>query len=108
MTHFLCHNICVATEFNQKPVVVNAFPNGKGAHNQSFVEVSNQNVVLTAMKKSQQTDGYVLRFVNNSAEKAINTVKVFDADITLEFGKYEVKTVIYNGGELKEEEEMLI
>lgn len=98
----------LATEFNQKPVAVNAFPDGKGENSQGFVEVSNSNVVLTAMKKSQQTAGYVLRFVNNSAELAINTIRILETSITLEFGKYEVKTLIYNDGELKEAEEMLI
>lgn len=98
----------LATEFNQKPVVVNAFPNGSGEKGQELMEVSNPNVTLIAMKKSQQTDGYVLRFFNNSAEHTVDRVRLLDASITLEFKKYEVKTLVYYEGKLREVVEMLI
>ena len=98
----------LATEFNQKPVVVNAFPDGKGENSQGFVEVSNPNVTLVAMKKSQQSEGYVLRFLNNSSQQARSTVYVLGTEITLTFGKYEVKTLLYREGRLEEVAEMLI
>jgi len=49
-----------------------------------------------------------MRLQNNSETEEKETVKFRDKSINLIFGKYEVKTVVYDGDALKEIKEMLI
>ena len=52
-------------------------------------------------------DTYMVRLVNNYKEGKSCKVRVFDKEIELNFGKYEVKTLIYKGGQLAESDSML-
>ena len=45
--------------------------------------------------------------INNYKEGAECTCTVFDKTMNLSFGKYEVKTLLYKNGELKEHDSML-
>ena len=49
-----------------------------------------------------------MRLQNCSEKTARDTVKFGNRKLELSFGKYEVKTVIYNGETLYESKEMII
>jgi hypothetical protein len=49
----------------------------------------------------------MVRLINNYKEAAETTCTVFDKTMNLSFGKYEVKTLLYKNGELKEHDSML-
>ncbi|MBR4762577.1 MAG: hypothetical protein IK086_08065, partial [Clostridia bacterium] len=98
----------MALEFNQKPFVQNVFPvsSSEGVKLDS-VTIGNKNIVLASMKKSEETEGYVLRLFNNSENEAETTLQIGNESIKLSFGKYEIKTVVYNG-RLTERREIII
>lgn len=89
----------MALEFNQKPFVQNVFPiASKAGRKLQSLTIQNRNIVLTAMKKSDAVDGYILRLFNNSEKTAQTVISIGGANTKLVFGKYEVKTVVFNGG----------
>ena len=72
------------------------------------VSGDNANISFVTLKKARQASGYIARLQNNSENAAQETVKFGNKSINLTFGKYEVKTVIYDGDKLYESKEMLI
>ena len=68
--------------------------------------LSNENIALSAFRKTAP-DAYMIRLVNNCKESADCVCMAFDKALKLSFGKYEVKTLIYKDGELRENDLML-
>ena len=96
-----------AAAFTQKPYALNFYPHGTGVKKEvSPITISNANVSLSALRKVKE-DTYMVRLINNYKEGAECVCSVFDKSINLSFGKYEVKTLIYANGELKESDSML-
>lgn len=96
-----------ATEFTQKPYALNMYPHGKGnKKEESPIVLSNENVALSAFRKVDK-DTYMVRLINNFSKDENCLCTVFDSSLNLTFGKYEVKTLIYKDGELKEQRSML-
>ena len=60
--------------------------------------LSDRDIVLITMKKQHGTDAYLLRLLNNSTDEKDCALTVGDASIALHFGRYEVKTVRFDGG----------
>ena len=60
----------LATEYCQKIYTANFFPHGTGATDETNITVDNRDIVLTAMKKGERTEGYVFRLFNNSTQPA--------------------------------------
>ena len=67
-----------------------------------FIKIENSNITLIALKKSIDNKKYIIRLLNNqmNSDKAI--LKVGEKSIHLSFGRYEVKTVIYDNNNLYE------
>lgn len=87
-----------ANEFNRKPYAVNVFPLGERDKESDFaVCISNPNISLVTMKKAQKRDGYILRLINNYQASQDAVFTVGGATQKLDFGKYEVKTLFYDG-----------
>lgn len=87
-----------ANEFNRKPYAVNVFPLGEmDTENEFTVSVSNQNISLVTMKKSDKRDGYLLRLINNYKDTQETTLTVGKATQNVTFTKYQVKTFFYDG-----------
>ena len=59
--------------------------------------VSNINITLVTMKKSDKRDGYILRLINNYKDSQEAQITVGAATETVVFTKYEVKTLFYDG-----------
>ena len=98
-----------ANEFNRKPYAVNVFPTGTSRPENDFTfELSNKNITLVTMKKSEEKEGYAIRLLNNSSEPASTEITLCKAKIKAEFGVYEVKTYLYANGKLREERELTI
>lgn len=87
-----------AMEFNRRPYAVNVFPLGKQQADNPFeVALSNKDIVLEAMKKSDKREGYLFRLMNNASYPQSTVLNVRNEKIELSFGKYEVKTIYYDG-----------
>lgn len=100
-----------AAEFNQRPFAVNAFPT-KSIKKSNPVNVdfriTNPKVGIPAFKKSEKLGGYIIRLMNNSDTTQNTDVILNAANISLAFGKYEVKTLHYQNGVLEELDKMEI
>ena len=87
-----------ANEFNRKPYAVNVFPLGERDKEDIFtVSVSNKNISLVTIKKSDKRDGYILRLINNYKDSQKTEITVGKVTQAIVFTKYEVKTLFYNG-----------
>lgn len=87
-----------ANEFNRKPYAVNVFPLGEmDTENQFDVAISNKNITLVTMKKSDKKDGYILRLINNYKDVQETEITVGKVTQNVVFNKYEVKTLFYDG-----------
>ena len=99
----------LAAEFNMPPYACNVFPVDTDKTAPEFaLNISDPDIVLIAMKKSVERDGYVLRLMNNYSAGCEASVECCGAKIDLNFGKYEVKTVLYDGKALTELEQLSI
>ncbi|MBQ7913013.1 MAG: hypothetical protein IJ308_04605 [Clostridia bacterium] len=96
-----------AAAFTQKPYALNFYPHGDGVKKEeSPVHISAENVSLSTLRKVDE-DTYMVRLVNNYKEGVDCVCSVFGKSISLSFGKYEVKTLLYKNGELREHDSML-
>ena len=105
----------LAQEFNMPPYACNVFPAEAGlagaerpSADTPVPALSNRDIVLVTMKKQEGGDAYILRLHNNFGEPQTCELTVGKAAISLEFGKYEVKTVVLENETLKEEPILLI
>ena len=96
-------------EFTQKAYALNIFPTPRTAEPKTFdVALGDDTVSLVTMKKADGRKGILFRLLNNT-DKAIKTdLTVYGTRLPLSFGKYEVKTVLYENGELTKIEELII
>lgn len=93
----------VATEFNRKPYAVNVFPvKGERSPVGFSFEISDKNVTLAAFKKLYGKDAYAVRLLNNTPDARSAEIAICGARVTAQFGKYEVKTFLFNGIALNE------
>ena len=96
-----------ATEFTQKAYVLNGYPHGKGkTKRESLIFLSNANITLSSLRMVAE-NVWAVRFVNNCNQKTKCVCKAFGKEICLTFEKYEVKTLFYQNGVLKNSETML-
>ena len=90
----------MAEEFNQKPYVQSAFPvkaDYRENKNPKRLVVENTNIALITFKAADNGDGYIIRLMNNSPDEAKTVISIAEEKAELQFGKYEAKTVRYNG-----------
>lgn len=96
-----------AASFTQKPYALNFYPHGTGMrHETSAVTVSDKAVSLSCFRKTDE-DTYMVRLINNTEEGRTCDCTMFGKSLTLDFGKFEVKTLLYKDGELTEQRSML-
>jgi alpha-mannosidase len=99
-----------AAEFVQKPYALNIFPVPCEAAEQRPFEVEMEGDVISmpAVKKAYGTDALIFRLLNNTPNAVESAIRVNGERLPLSFGKYEVKTVLYENGRLTESYELLI
>lgn len=82
---------------------VNVFPYMQQSKEKKLsIVITNKNIVITAFKKSENIDGYILRLFNNSETQAQTELEINGLKKELKFGRYEFKTVNYSGTLLNE------
>lgn len=98
----------MANEFNQPVYVVNSYPHGDGKNiTKDVVKLSNQNVVITGMKK--RVDGtYFIRLYNGTFKKTSTKLTILDQEKEIILGKFEFKTLVFDGQTIKESKDASI
>ena len=98
-----------AQEFTMKPLALNIFPIPSSKElNDLEISLSGNAISMPTVKKSYGKDSVIFRLLNNTQSEQSSRLKVGNAHIDLTFGKYEVKTVVYENGKLTESYELLI
>ena len=99
-----------ASEFITPPYALNIFPvPSKSAEQKDItVELGDGIISMPAMKKAHGKDAVIFRLLNNTEKQVSTYIKVNKEKLPLNFGKYEVKTVLYENGKLTEEYELLV
>ena len=97
-------------EFVMPPYALNIFPipSTKGIPADFDLELGGDIVAMPAMKKARGKDALILRLLNNTPAPVESYVKLNGVCLPLRFGQYEVKTVVYEAGQLTESEGLLI
>lgn len=80
---------------NEKPYALSFFPSGNGTKTEMAICVENETIILTAMKKSEDGEEYIIRLFNPTNETKNTVVKLPVLNISQEvsFGAYEIKTL---------------
>ena len=99
-----------AMEFVQPSYALSVGPTGENYEKpvDCKVVLSNPNISLVAMKKQYKKDSVVFRLFNNSDANAETELRIGQNASHLSFGKFEVKTLVYEQGKLTESYEMII
>ncbi len=97
----------MATEFSQKFYTLNVYPHGNGTYlGSSPVVLSDNDIALSCFRKMED-ETYMIRLFNNLDAARKCDCTVMGTTLSLEFGKYEVKTLLYKNGSLIEHDSML-
>lgn len=91
-----------AQEFVNVPFALCFFPHGKGRDAANVISLDNNAVSLVAFY--QEKGAYVLRFINNNAGEETVEISLQGKKYSVKFGKYEVKTFIFDGANFKEKD----
>ena len=96
-----------AQKFIEQPYALNFYPHGEGkTHEKAPITVSDDIITLSCFRKTHE-DTFMVRLFNNSESARKCDVTVFGEKVSLDFGKYEVKTLLYRDGKLFENDSML-
>lgn len=85
-----------ALELNQKaPVVVETYHEGSLPQTDSFIQIEPSHIVLTALKKAEEGEGYIARFHEtlNQQSNALIRFPGSERKINLTFAPSEIKTI---------------
>ena len=98
------------SEFVQKPYALNIFPvpTEHAAPAPFEVSLGGSVISMPTVKKVYGRDAMLFRLLNNTPDKTESFICVNGASLPLCFGKYEVKTVLYENGRLTESYELLV
>lgn len=99
-----------AAEFVESPYALNIFPipSKNGAENALDIALGGDVISMPTLKKAFGRDAMIFRLLNNTPADVASYIKVNGQTLPLCFGKYEVKTVVYENGTLTESYELLV
>ncbi len=99
-----------ASEFVQKPYGLNIFPIPmEKAGNIPFnISIGGDIISMPTVKKAYDSNAIIFRLLNNTPNNVESYIKVNESCLNLNFGKYEVKTIVYENGALTESYELII
>ncbi len=69
---------------HEKPYVMNYFPTGTGTKPQPFLNIENKQISLSAFKKAESQNGYIIRLFNTSAQRQNTKVNITNMGLSLE------------------------
>lgn len=88
---------------HQPPYCMNCFPLGGGSSQaQEFLKISNDAVSLSALKRTEDEDGYVLRLFNASETEQKAEVELNGKRFAVTLGAGQFRTIIAKDGEVFE------
>lgn len=81
-------------EFNEKPMVLTAYPSGEGEKPDTLLEISGRKISLQAFKKAEDGNGYIMRLYNGALKTARATVlsEALDFKLDVELKSTEIAT----------------
>ena len=84
-----------ALAHNEKPFVVSFFPSGAGTPLKSLANLSDDSILVTAIKMAEDGNGLIIRLFNPADSEAQTTLSLPTADmkIDLKFTPFEIKTL---------------
>ncbi|MBQ8725700.1 MAG: hypothetical protein IJY84_01185 [Clostridia bacterium] len=86
----------LSQEFIEKPYAQNIFPTVDDSCDNGFeITTSCGEIHVVTIKKAVQKDGYIVRLYNGSESEGKTLLKCGNSQISLKFGKFEIKTVLY-------------
>lgn len=95
-----------AVELNTEYEIVNeSYHNGVLPQRDSFIHIVQDNIIVSAIKRSEEDDGYIIRAYETSGQETVAeiNIKLFDKKLKLIFTSYEIKTVkLYDNGIINE------
>ena len=96
-------------EFVQRPYALNVFPIPTEAvgDRELHVTLGEGPISMPSMKKARDGEAVIFRLLNNTPDAVSSDLFVNGERVSLSFGKYEVKTLLYRNGELTEQRSML-
>ena len=99
-----------AAEFNEMPYALNIFPIPTERDNiKDFnVKLGGDIISMPTVKKMDGDKKIIFRLLNNTPDNVESFIEINGARFEISFGKYEVKTVVYDDGALSESYELLI
>lgn len=93
----------LSEHFNRPPMVLSFYPTGVGEKPAvPFTLTESDIVTVAAFKKAECGDGFIIRLFNPTDEPQRARVNLYGETLALTFGKYEIKTVRYDGKTLAE------
>ena len=97
-------------QFVQKPYALNIFPipTSNDEIKELEIEIGGEVITVSAFKKAYGSEAMIFRLLNNTPDNVESFIKVNGQILPLHFGRYEVKTVVYEDGKLTESYEMII
>jgi len=100
-------------EFVQKPYALNIFPTKVSAsatanYKPFTVSLADDTISVVTVKKADGREALIFRLLNNTKEGVRTSLTVNGASLPLVFGRYEVKTVVYENGGLYESPQLII
>jgi alpha-mannosidase len=97
----------MAQEFVEKPYALNVFPHGEGRSECETITLDNEAISLHVFKRSKK-GGYIIRLFNNGYRAQKCNISVFGKSKKLSFGRFEIKTLKYDGEKITESKEIEI
>lgn len=83
-----------AQHFNAPPMALSFFPAGTGKLPAAPAELSGNEIIsLTAFKKADNGDGYILRLFNPTEKLQTAVLRFYEKSAGLEFSPFEIKTL---------------
>ena len=83
-----------AQEFNMQPMALSFYPTGTGIAPASPIKLDNTDIInITAFKKSENGNGYVIRLFNPTNKANGCTLSFYDVSTSVDFGPFEIKTL---------------
>ncbi|OHB54150.1 MAG: alpha-mannosidase [Planctomycetes bacterium GWF2_42_9] len=80
---------------NEKPFALSFFPNGDGNKLESFAILNNESIGISAIKKAENNNDWIIRLFNSTDKKQSAQLKlpVLGISRRLSFGPFEIKTI---------------
>lgn len=81
---------------NERPMALSFFPSGQGELNaDAFIELSESSILVTAIKRAEETDAIIVRLFEPSGrpERCKVRFPVYGIEQTLDFDAFEIKTL---------------